>query len=227
MTADALPGPLPSTGRTTPRTRCSTGRAGWSHTSTPATSRQSGARCWPRSRGCCGRAGRRQHVLQPRELVEDERSGNRDVEAGAHAQHRDLNGFVEQVGYLVGQPCALMAQQHHRSTPSRNHVGRPRRCKVLPRASTPGIHGCRGTAKHAPTASHVRSSVPRLASCSGHRGAAMRWSQQRWDRRLRSPRRSFGLRIRTAGRLIYRTWPAQDDCSWRTTLGGAPDHRRR
>ncbi len=48
------------------------------------------------------------------------------------------------------------------------------RRSVFPRASASGTHGSRGTARQAPTASHVRNRVPRFAPCIGHSGAAMR-----------------------------------------------------
>jgi hypothetical protein len=42
-----------------------------------------------------------------------------------------------------------------------------RRRNELPRASASGTHGSRGTIRQAPTASQVRSNVPRFAPCSG------------------------------------------------------------
>ena len=80
------------------------------------------------------------------------------------------------------------------------HAGGRR--SVLPRSSASGTHGRRGTARHAPTASHVRRRVPRLTPCSGHRGATTRWSQQPWARPRRSWRRSLRVRTRTCGPLM-------------------------
>ena len=61
----------------------------------------------------------------------------------------------------------------HRQASGSVQCTHPGRRRVLPRASASGTHGRRGTARHAPTASQVRSSVPKLAPCSGHNGAAM------------------------------------------------------
>jgi hypothetical protein len=48
------------------------------------------------------------------------------------------------------------------------------RRSVLPFASASGIQGRRGTAKQAPTASHVRRRVPRFTPYLGHSGAAIK-----------------------------------------------------
>jgi hypothetical protein len=45
---------------------------------------------------------------------------------------------------------------------------------------------------HAPTASHVRSRVPRFAWKATQSGATTRWSQQLWPRRRRPRRTSLG-----------------------------------
>jgi hypothetical protein len=52
------------------------------------------------------------------------------------------------------------------------HTGRPAQRVPCPIASS--IHGRRGTTRHAPTASQVRSKVPRLTPYLGDNGAANR-----------------------------------------------------
>jgi hypothetical protein len=75
---------------------------------------------------------------------------------------------------------------------------------VFPRASASGTHGRRGTARQAPTASQVRSSVPRFAPCIGHSGAAMRWSQHLCERERRWRAISVRDRTRTGDPLTSR-----------------------
>lgn len=117
-----------------------------------------------------------------------------------------------------------------------NHpIGSPVQCrqlrwrKVLPRASASGTQGNGGTARQAPTASQVRSRVPRFAPCNGHRGAAIKCPQQRCGRRRRLRRSSLRLR-RSALPLMNsrRTAPMWTDgsCSSSACFAAHAGHRR-
>lgn len=69
----------------------------------------------------------------------------------------------------------------------------------MPRAMASSTHRNGGTAKQAPTASHVRRSVPRFVPCCGHNAAATRCPQQRWARGRRAVRRSLWERTVMVG----------------------------
>lgn len=73
-----------------------------------------------------------------------------------------------------------------------------RRRSVFPRCSASGTQGSLGTARHAPTASQVRSKVPRFTPCLGHSEARITWSQQECARRRRWLRSSSRGRSRGA-----------------------------
>ena len=79
-----------------------------------------------------------------------------------------------------------------------------RRRSVFPRPSASGTHGNRGTARQAPTASQVRSKVPRFAPCIGHSGAAIRWFQHSCGRLRRWRAISARDRTRTGEPLTGR-----------------------
>lgn len=51
-------------------------------------------------------------VTPPSQLVEDERSGDRDVETGSDADHRNLDDLVEMIPSLVGNAVVLMADDN-------------------------------------------------------------------------------------------------------------------
>ena len=123
----------------------------------------------------------------------------------------------------IDEPAWRCLPSHVTGSPVQWTQARCRR--VLPRASASGTQGRRGTARHAPTASQVRRRVPRLTPCSGHSGAAIRWSQHECGRGRRSLRRSFGVRTRGCAVKTRRGRTLHIECSSGRRFAAHRGHR--
>jgi hypothetical protein len=133
-------------------------------------------------------------LLEACEPVQHERPSNRNIEARAR-----LPAPLRQSTTRPSAAFPASRRRHGRSSAHRRDAA-----AVLPRASASETHGSRGTARHAPTASHVWSSVPRLAPCIGHgrghrcRGRRRGTPGQTPRPRQRAPRTGPGLGGRVA-----------------------------